>query len=1149
MIIDNLKRIDSNPETVFEFFQEYITVDGRFDMVTGYFTIKALAKLYSELQKQTKYRLIIGDLTAEKPQYDKIVNLLNPDFSIQSVFNINQYAAQAVSFLQQSFVEVRTVKNKLCHAKAYIHHSKSKKANENFFLLGSSNLTDTGLRITKRNIYSNIELNHARFGNDADFKEIEYWYSKIWMGETTEIIPDENGVEITCKDFLINRINNFFKKYTPLQLYYKILYELFKDEFSLIRNDDRFLENIRHLRDTKVYQKLFIFQEKGVLSLIRMLQLYGGAILADAVGLGKTWQALAVIKYFELQGYETVVFCPKKLRDNWVKYHYTKDSLFREDKLRYSVRHHTDFQINPDGTHRLDTSYSNDMFQLSAFQNNAKILVVIDESHNLRNDKSERYNYLIDNILKRNKDVKVLLLSATPINNHLTDIRNQFKLLVGGNDSGFRETKFAINSLESLFTVAQREFNSWQNIENRRISQLISSLPQDFFELTDELVVARTRKLVEGQMQKTIDGKMVKLHFPKKSKPQNLYIRTKNIGKLKSLEDILKLMEVNLTAYKPTHYTEGKEVPISVLHDEKAREGFLVKMMYILMVKRLESSWFSFKSTVENILAHHINALTKIKQAKKDSTDTLDSVLADIEKEIENLGEEGEEIKIAQYYIDNSKKLHEPTGKTLGKKNPIHLSQITKKALFIAHLDADILSLTQLITNLNLYDKGIKTETSDTESKDEKLEQLMKIIKTKQNTDNQKIVIFSTFADTVTYIYNELKKRGFTRIAYITGQEFKCDYEIEPKQGFEPILERFAPFTKLYNEKSWDSFYETNKLEIPKNYKEWLKLIEKHHQTTYRKISEPVDILIATDCLSEGQNLQDADMVVNYDVHWNPVRLIQRFGRIDRIGSPNKTVQGINFWSAKDIDDYLNLKNRVEDRLALMTVVGAEINDVTPELKAKIKNNPLVSKQTEKMLRQMQTTWDDVETNDKQLGMNNLSLEEYRQDLFEFLQDRESELQAIPNGVFSGFHVIDELRNEYQSGILALIGFPRKAENAGKDFKYQHLNVIFAPTKGEKYILNNVDALRFLKTNRNNPRFVPENIETGDKNEFEIFAKAIKMWMDKKVGREGTQDVLALFDGGSTDKFAKKSQKGKLDELYYSENWDLIVWLAVSENL
>ncbi|GIV44219.1 MAG: hypothetical protein KatS3mg035_1342 [Bacteroidia bacterium] len=255
--------------------------------------------------------------------------------------------------------------------------------------------------------------------------------------------------------------------------------------------------------------------------------------------------------------------------------------------------------------------------------------------------------------------------------------------------------------------------------------------------------------------------------------------------------------------------------------------------------------------------------------------------------------------------------------------------------------------------------------------------------------------------------------------------------------NLNPILERFAPFTKLYNEKDWSELYlrcfgsnseyfQQGKWKVP--YEKWLEIIKQHDKTTYQKIQNPIDVLIATDCLSEGQNLQDCDMVINYDIHWNPVRLIQRMGRIDRIGSPNKTITGINFWPGKNYEDYLNLKSRIENRMALMTVVGTELDDkMTPELQKMVEENPLLPKQAQKMLEQLQITWDDVETSDDTLGLNDLSLEQFRQELFEFLKKNEEFFKKIPNGVFTGFRF--KPNKKYPSlpeSIVAVLGYPKR---------------------------------------------------------------------------------------------------------------------------
>jgi hypothetical protein len=328
-----------------------------------------------------------------------------------------------------------------------------------------------------------------------------------------------------------------------------------------------------------------------------MLQKYNGAILADAVGLGKTWSALAVMKFFQLQGREVLLLCPKKLEHNWRRYLKNQDSRFEKDQFDFFLRFHTDMHED-----RVDKY--NDRAD-KYFINDKPKLIVIDESHNLRNDKSNRYKFLLEKILKNNEDVKVLLLSATPINNSLNDIRNQFKLMVNGDVNGY-EKSLGIRNLDYTFRTAQKAFNEWREEPTPRIGDFIKKLPSNFFTLTDSLIVARTRKMIEGQQ--------IGLTFPIKTKPVNLFVTPSQLGNFESFEELFDHFPPMLSGYQPSFYLEDeKNGDKDVLHDERQRDRFLVKMMYILMVKRLESSWYSFYSTVEKIKGHHQNALDKIK--------------------------------------------------------------------------------------------------------------------------------------------------------------------------------------------------------------------------------------------------------------------------------------------------------------------------------------------------------------------------------------------------------------------------------------------------------------------------------------------------------------------------------------------------------
>lgn len=1125
MLLDNkTKTEESEYYKVFDFIKKY-TEQGGLDLVTGYFSVNALALMNDDINQAEKFRMILGNLMQDDSQVNKVIDLLNGNAGIDNTLALNTAAQKAVAFLQQDKVAVKNIQQNFCHAKTYIYKDKDQR--NSFSIIGSSNLTDAGLGIKES---SNIELNTASFSEDNDYKELRKWFKHQWENIAQEKIelPDKSKVEI--KKYIIDLIKNLFKEYTPHDLYYKVLYELFKEDLLSLSSNEEFKREIAHLEQTIIYKTLFGYQQKGTISLIKMLQKFNGAILADAVGLGKTWTALAVMKYFELIGYKVLLLCPKKLKQNWEQYQTGNGSKFDKDDIDYSVRFHTDLQDT-----RLD-NYSDK--KLRYFQKQPKLLIVIDESHNLRNDKSSRYKFLVDNVLlpsQPSRDVKVLHLSATPINNKLVDIRNQFKLMLKGDDDGFKETELEIASLENIFRTAQKDFNEWTDLHDRKISDFISKLPQKFFTLTDSLIVARTRKLIEGEF-----GAM---NFPKKDHPVNEYITPENLGNLKSFDDILNALRVNLTAYRPSEYIKDLKVE-SVLENPKQREKFLVKMMYILLMKRLESSWFSFKSTVENILNHHNNALTKVNLFIERQTEaTIEDDLTD---------EQEEELEETAAENDNSN-LDEPT-LTLGKKNPVPLSAITNIEIFKKHLEGDIEKLNLLKENLIQFENDFNSGKAE----DEKLNKLIQHIEAKQNkSKNKKVLIFTVFKDTAQFLFRELRKRKIENLAYVSGALSETDDGYSGEK-FENILERFAPFTKLFNEKDWSELYEKHLNEDYRegdkwkvSFEKWLELIEKHDEKTFAKIQNPVDVLIATDCLSEGQNLQDCDTLVNYDIHWNPVRLIQRMGRIDRLGSPNATINGINFWPGKNYEDYLRLKSRVENRLALMTVVGTELDDnLTPEFQKMIEENPLLPKQAEKMLQQLQITWDDIETSDETIGLNDLSLEQFRQELFEFFKKNEEFFRQIPNGVFTGFKFRTSRKwATMPSGIVAVLGYPRKPDES-TNHVYDEIHLLHQPisddSKAAKLVLkNNQEILSLLRYHKLEHRFVPQNIEKGDKKVLEKLSSSIGDWVAAQATPVAVNEIQSLFTGGIAPQKISSEQK-KLEDKFKSDNFDLINWFIIS---
>jgi ERCC4-related helicase len=1146
MLIDN----ENKNYKVHEWIAKY-TENGKFDIVTGYFTVGALAYLSKTTNEKIEhFRFVLGDIVNVDEVKDRALDLMNENISVEAALKLSQLAKEAVEFLKQNNVEAKTLEPNFCHAKAYLHSAKNDDR-LNYFISGSSNLTEAGIGLKTTN---NVELNIAETGNNAQYNELATWFETLWtkpQAHKNKTLKDEKGKIYTkpFKEYLIGEIERIFIEYTPRELYYKVLFELFGEQLLIDQDDPEFNRQIGRLENSTVYQTLYKFQQKGVLSLIKMLQKYNGAILADAVGLGKTWSALAVMKFFQLQGREVILLCPKKLQNNWTRYRKHQNSKFEKDQFDYFVRFHTDLK-----TELIDKEQYRNERADTFFINDKPKLFVIDESHNLRNDKSNRFKFFVEEILKKNEDAKVLMLSATPINNSLNDIRNQFKLIVKGSSGGFYET-LGIKNIDYAFRTAQRAFNEWRNQDNPKISEFIKDLPDNFFKLTDALTVARTRAMISGNETELI--------FPTKEKPDNLFVTPNELGNFETFEELFKKFPPMLSGYQPSFYTEPMaekkkrqkakqkgELTVSVLDDEIQRDKFLVKMMYILMVKRLESSWFSFYSTVSKIEVHHQNALKKIKLYQEDKKNaTIDDAQANL--------------------FDDDEFDDEVIEFTLGKKRKINLSDIDEAGnlnLYKRDLKKDIDALDNILTNLMRFEKVIEKEITiprNLKSEDTKLEVLVKKILKKrasgENNNNQKVVIFTVYRDTAEYLFTQLKSRGFDKIGLVSGTGSRTTDNDEEHKNFEPILERFAPFTKLFREKEWEFEPSSDELTVFEKYQEWIHWISENEPKTYKQLQNPIDILIATDALSEGQNLQDADMVINYDIHWNPVRIIQRMGRIDRLGSPNSKIFGINFWPSNNINSYLDLQGRIEQRMAAMQLAGSEVHlDFSDTFKEMAEDENLENRMKARMIEQMQTSWDDIEVNEQGLGFNDLSLEKYRQDLLEEYNSNSEKYSRMPKGVYTGFKAVHKSCSE--NGIIALLGYPSKPPKV-QNHIYQTYDLIYINRDGKPVLLNQKEVLDALTLHKDESRFIPAAIDKGEENAIQNLVDSIQTWLKnqaveeekqddgttkKKMGAEA-KDLLSKIKSGDQDALKRISQNVKVSEKYKVDNFDLITWFLVSK--
>ena len=1140
MLVDN----HSTDFKVHSFIQQYIN-DGSMDIVTGYFTVGALCHFVNLTnEKIAQYRIILGDITQRDVTEISSLDLLNADLSLEKALSLKKLANDAVDFLKLNKVSLKTLEPNFCHAKLYLFKSEKNDRQKNFYISGSSNLTEAGIGIKQSD---NFELNIADFGGNEQYKEILNWFNALWehpKAHNFKILVDENGKEtkIDFKTYLINEISKLFQEFLPNDIYFKILFERFYNDISLSINTPEYQRNIQKLKDSEIYNTLYEFQQKGAESLINRIEKYNGAILADAVGLGKTWTALAVMKYFQNRGREILLLCPKKLHYNWLKYKKNQNSRFEKDELEYHIRFHTDL----DEKLMQKPEYVHDRKDYN-FTNKKPKLIVIDESHNLRNDKSKRFEYLLEEIIKKNEDVKVLLLSATPINTDFKDVRNQLKLITKDNNGAFKE-EMDINNLDYLFKQTSKHYNQWQQEKEASITELTQSFGRDFFKLTDSLIVARTRKMIVHQQRNLV--------FPTKAKPINKYITPKIMLEASTLTDLINMFPPYLAGYQPNYYTltaeerrqrdidyQNKTYNKDVLNDEIQRDKFLVKMMTILLLKRLESSWYSFHSTVNNILDNHRNTLIKLQRYKEIKTD--DKITAFLT----NIPEEEDEYQEF----------------TLGKRE-IKLADIDKAGSlddFEKDLLADVESLESLSDGMDNFARIIKKEeknTNKTRSSDTKLQELIAILNDKkENATNKKVIIFTTYTDTAQYLFEQLSARGFSKMAMINGNGAQTDYEGETHiPNFEGVLERFAPFTKLFVERKWEDF-ECETGSPQERYTLWKEWVVSVDNKVKQQLATPIDILIATDALSEGQNLQDADMVINYDIHWNPVRTIQRVGRIDRLGSPNQEVFTVNFWPAPNINEYLNLQTRIEKRMAAMKIIGSEdIKDFTENYGNIAIDTNLEERQNQKMLEQMQDSIEELET-EKSFGFDDLSLEMYRQDLALELENRLNHYLQLPNGIFSGVAFAKAIENEQKEGIIALLGSPvRKAKQKKA---YQQLKLIYVDAQGKEILVNEKEILHYLSQQKNVPRYGCEKLDIGDPEEIKHYANALAQWFEhqqantivdeggneQKVASTQSVNLLKNMLKGKKEAIKEVKTNEKSSEKYDKNNWDLITWLIVKK--
>jgi SNF2 family DNA or RNA helicase len=938
-IRDNHKR-----GPVADFLRGKLRPGSHLSVVSAYFTIYAYDALKTHLDAIAHLNFLFGE-----PAF---LNRLDPERTAKKSFLLDESGLSLANQLQQKrvarecahwierTVDIKTIRqSNLLHGKMYhIANAGLEDA-----ILGSSNFTVSGLGLASSG--NNIELNLVVDSN-RDRRELKQWFDEIW---------NDDGLTRDVKQEVLLYLRKLHANQSPQFIYYLTLFHLFRDFLDGSRDLD---DNLRRmaLPDTRIWQTLFTFQKDGAKAAINKILSYNGCILADSVGLGKTYTALAVIKYFELRNERVLVLCPKKLSRNWTIYKNPSTlNPFSDDKFRYDVLHHTDLSRDRGEVNGL---------HLDSLNWGAYDLVVIDESHNFRNNKlatqrpgeperRSRYQRLMDDIISAGVKTKVLLLSATPVNNQLADLRNQISFIAGGDvarndhaNAAFAET-LNIPSVRDTSRQAQTHFTNWAKKPpgQRKTRDLIAAIGGDFFKLLDGLSIARSRRQIASyyaQEMKTLGG------FPHRPAPKALHAPIDLEQRFLSFEQLDKeIGELRLALYHPTSFLRDDLPPeIRDAYQSKmlggftqeGRERILIAMMKVNFLKRLESSVDSFRLTLQRTI-EKIDRLeeriTAFEQHLNDNPDLDYDALTPDQFEDPDFDEEDF---------------------TIGGRRRIHLGHL-KLPEWLKAVRHDRTQLQFLLE---------KTQ-SVTAARDGKLAELKSLIEAKvrqpaTNRDgkaNRKALVFTAFADTARYLHENLAPWARKELKIHTG--LVCgDGGNEASLGrtdYDDILTNFAPLAKRRADQAG----------------------------RFPDQREEIDLLIATDCISEGQNLQDCDLLINYDIHWNPVRIIQRFGRIDRIGSRNDAVQLVNFWPVADLDHYLGVKQRVEARMALVDLAATQTDNLLDpgQLEDLIKEDLLFR---DRQLKRLKDEILDLEDLDDSVSLTDFSLDEFRLDLLRYLE-------------------------------------------------------------------------------------------------------------------------------------------------------------------
>ena len=1073
-IFDNITKV------VRDDLKEKIKPRSKVSIAAACFSMYAYKELKSQLEKVDEFRFIFTSPTFIKEKAEK----QKREFYIPRLSRENSLYGTEFEIKLRNEMTQKAIARECAE---WIRKKATFKSNVTGENMGGFMTVDSpgrALRILPINGFTTVDIGCERGNNSYNMvNSLEAPFSTQYMQLFETLWNDKEKMQ-DVTEMIISNISTAYNENSPEFIYFMTLYNVFSEFLDDI-SEDVLPNEATGFKQSKIWSMLYDFQRDAVLAIINKLEKYNGCILADSVGLGKTFTALAVIKYYENRNKTVLVLCPKKLCENWNTYkdNYVNNPI-ASDRLNYDVLFHTDLSRNGGVSNGLDL----DRLNWGNYD-----LVVIDESHNFRNGagthantQENRYVKLMDKVIRAGVKTKVLMLSATPVNNRFTDLKNQLALAYEGNSEFINEQLDTKKPIEEIFRQAQKAFNAWSKLEPeaRTTDALLRTLDFDFFEVLDSVTIARSRRHIEKYYNTEEIGK-----FPERLKPISKRPSLTDLNNAINYNEIYEqLMQLTLCIYTPSNYIFPSKMSkyVDLTHNkgnnltQRGREQGIQRLMSINLLKRLESSVYSFNLTlgrIRDLIQGTIDAITQFEKYGKADLDMYEANDNDFDMEDGN----------TDFF-------------TVGKKVKIDLADMDYKT-WMAELqhDADTLELLTLMV------------ADITPEYDLKLQTLFKLLDEKManpiNEGNRKVLIFSAFSDTAEYLYDQVASYMKTHYgldtAVITGTIDGRTTIKGLKATLNNVLTCFSPISK------------SRDVLMPGSTKE-------------------IDVLIATDCISEGQNLQDCDYLVNYDIHWNPVRIIQRFGRIDRIGSRNQYIQLVNFWPDMTLDDYINLKSRVETRMKISVMTSTGDDDlINPEEKGDLEYR-------KQQLKRLQDEVVDIEDMSTGISIMDLGLNEFRLDLLEYIKTHE-DLAKKPKGL----HAVVPATEENPEGVIFVLRNINNNINIDNQNRIHPFYMVYIGIDGEVVCdyLNPkklLDTVRLLCRGKSEPvlelceKF---NKETDDGRDMEEVSQLLSDAINSIIDVKEESDIDSLFSAGGTS--ALMSEINGLDD------FELICFLVV----